>query len=111
MRLKRPITDAARNGSENQMRRSVRTCQRMRTDSAHDGGTSSVSMTSALAPAASRSKCPRPGSFSRSPRTTNTTVGMTNTKNGTRQPKAWARTPPTSGPTNAPSALAMRWNP
>ncbi len=41
----RPITDAARNGSEYQMRRSVRTCQRMRTDSAHDGGASSVSTT------------------------------------------------------------------
>jgi len=42
----------ARNGSEYQIRRSVCTAQRIRTDSANDGGASSVAMTSALAPAA-----------------------------------------------------------
>ena len=107
----RPITDAARNGSENQIRRNVRICQRMRTDSAHDGGSSSVAMTASLAPAARRSWWPRPGSRSRMPSTTNTIEGITNTKNGTRHPKASARTPPTTGPMKAPSALPMRWNP
>ena len=55
MRATSPITDAARKGSDAQMRRKVRTCQRMRIDSADDGGCSSVAITAAVAPAASRS--------------------------------------------------------
>ena len=81
------MNDAARNGNEYQIRRSVPTCQRMRTDSANDGGISSVSITAALAPAAARSQWPRPGSRSRKPRITKTIVGTVNTKNGSRQPQ------------------------
>ena len=42
--------------------------------------------TSYVAPVASRSQRPRTGSFSRSARKANTSVGTTKTKNGTRQP-------------------------
>ncbi len=45
------------------------------------------------------------------PRSTNTIVGTKNTKNGTRQPNASARMPPTSGPMTSPTAFAMRWKP
>ena len=105
------MIDAARNGSEYQMRRRVWTCHRMRTDSANDGGISSVPITSAAAPAAARSKWPRPGSMTRRPRYANTRVTGTNTKKGARQPKNCAIRPPRSGPANAPSASPIRWKP
>ncbi len=35
-------------------------------------------------------------------------VGTTNTRNGTRQPNAYASMPALSGPTKAPTALAAR---
>ena len=63
------------------------------------------------APAAARSKWPRPGSVTRRPRYANTSVGGTKTKNGTRQPQICAISPPSSGPTIAPSAMPMRWKP
>ena len=81
-----PMTAAARNGSEYQMRRSVRTCQRIRIDSANDGGTSSVAIVSALAPAAWRSQRPRCGSCSLNARKAKITTGKAKMMNGERQP-------------------------
>ena len=64
------------------------------------------------APAARRSKCPRPGSFSRMPRTTNTIDRDDEDEERARASRsASARTPPTSGPMKAPTAFAMRWKP
>ena len=38
-----------------------------------------------------------------------TIVGMTKTRNGARQPNAYASSPADSGPTNEPTAFAARW--
>ncbi len=78
----------ATNGSDHQMRRSVGTLWAMRQLSANDGASSSVSTTSACAPVALRSHFPRTGSCRRRANTAMTIVGITNTRNGTRHPKA-----------------------
>lgn len=80
----------------------------MRQLSANDGTVSSVLATSSLAPIAARSHLPRTGSRSRSARKAKMSVGTTNTRNGTRQPNAYASMPALSGPTKAPTALAAR---
>ncbi len=78
-----------------QIRRSVRTCQTMRNDSAHEGGSSSVATTSSLTPIARRSKWPRIGSRSRNVATTRTRRSTTaNTTNGARHPRQNAISPP-----------------
>ncbi len=78
---------AARNGSEYQMRRSVPICQRIRIDSANDGGVSSVWTTASLAPVGG----PFPVTASRFPHPQaeehEDDVGTKNTMNGTRQPE------------------------
>ena len=80
----------------------------MRQLSANDGASSSVSTTSALAPVALRSHFPRIGSRRRRANPAMTTVGMTNTRNGTRHPNEKASRPAASGPTNWPTAFAAR---
>ena len=104
----KPMSDTATNGSEYQSRRSVGTLWTMRQLSANEGGSSAVSATSSLAPAARRSHEPRTGSCSRRARTAKITVGTTKTRNGSRQPNEKARNPATSGPTNEPTAFAAR---
>ena len=104
------MSDAARNGSEYQMRRRLSIFQTMRQASANEGGSSSVMMASAEAPMARRSWAPRTGSRRRNARTTKTNVGTANTKNGVRHPKKCARTPAVNGPMKLPTALAARCN-
>ena len=82
-----PISEVARNGSAHQMRWSDRTLWAVRQLSANDGDSSSVSMISCDAPVAWRSQRPRIGSFIRRASTAKITVGITNTRNGTRQSK------------------------
>ncbi len=101
----------ARNGSEYQIRRSVPIAQRMRTDSAKLGGTSSVATVSSDAPIAMRSHRPRCGSCMRVPRITNTIVGITKMRNGAFQPHQYANKPPSAAPKNEPTGTASAWKP
>ena len=106
------MNDAARNGSEYQMRRSVPTCQRMRIDSANDGGISSVPMTASLAPAAARSQWPRPGSLQ--PQAQDHEHERRDREDEERDAasrRSAPSRPPTTGPTNAPIASADRVEP
>ena len=69
------------------MRRSESTFQHIRHDSDIDGGGSSVAATSPVAPAASRSKCPRIGSLMNSAASAATRMIGPKMMNGVRQEK------------------------
>jgi hypothetical protein len=69
------MSDAARNGSDHQMRRSVSIRHTMRQPSANDGEGSSMATVAVSAPAARRSWAPRMGSSSRQASTTKIAVG------------------------------------
>ncbi len=105
----KPMRAVARNGRLHQIRLRLSIFCTVRQLSAYDGTVSSVAITSSLAPIASRSHRPRTGSRSRSAMTAKTIVGITKTRNGARQPKAYANRPAANGPTNEPIALAARW--
>ena len=106
------MNDAARNGSEYQMRRSVPTCQRMRIDSANDGGISSVSTTAALAPAAARSQWPRPGFLqAHAEEHEHDRRDREHEERDAASRSSAPSRPPTTGPMNAPIASPIEWKP
>jgi len=104
----KPMMDAARNGRAMKMRRRLRMVHTMRMASANDGGGSST-VVSTPRSAASRSKCPRPGSRSRRPSTTRIIVGKANTTNGVRHVNHVASPAPMTKPRIWPMLLAARW--
>src|SRR3954447_8158794 len=104
----KPISAVARNGRLHPIRFRLSIFCTVLQLSAYDGTVSSVPITSSLAPVACRSHRPRTGSRSLSAIRAKTMVGMTNTRNGVRQPNAYANNPADNGPMNEPTALAAR---
>src|SRR3954452_7943107 len=98
-----PISAVARNGRLHQIRFRLSIFCTVLQLSAYDGTVSSVPITSSLAPVACRSHRPRTGSRSLSAIRAKTMVGMTNTRNGVRQPNAYANNPADNGPMNEPT--------
>ena len=105
-----PTRAGTRNGSAEKMRRMLCTFWIMRQASASEGGASSVSMTSSLAPMARRSWAPRVGSTRRAARNTRISVGTMNTTKGHRHPSQPPIRPPSRPPRDSPMTLAERWN-